>query len=317
MKIAFHSTQLCVRGSSVAMYDYAHCNETILFNKSVIVLLKEGLDKSDKQALSRFQNRFEILLYDKGDLDRVLITNKVNLLYCIKYGTNDNVFSTKIKTVVHCVFDMSQPHGDVYAGVSESLSKKFNSTLFVPHMIRLKPDLSNNLRQSLSIPENTTVFGRYGGMDTFDLTFCMDVIRNVVEARKDIFFLFINTPVFVNHKQVLFLENITEERDKNAFISTCDAHLECGSLGHSFGLAIGEFSVHNKPIIAYKSKSLWNTCHLDILGNKGIYFETKDQFENILLTFDKKVYSSTDNNCYKNYSPTIVMNMFKSVFIDS
>ena len=36
-KIAFHSNQLCIRGTEVALFDYAHYNETILGNKSYII----------------------------------------------------------------------------------------------------------------------------------------------------------------------------------------------------------------------------------------------------------------------------------------
>ena len=33
--IGFHSNQLCERGTEVAMYDYAYCNQKIYGNKSI------------------------------------------------------------------------------------------------------------------------------------------------------------------------------------------------------------------------------------------------------------------------------------------
>ena len=43
-------------------------------------------------------------------------------------------------TCVHCVFDLSEPHGDIYAAVSETLAKKYNKTVFVPHMSIFQPN---------------------------------------------------------------------------------------------------------------------------------------------------------------------------------
>jgi len=42
-KIAFHSNQLSIRGTEVALYQYAKYNEEILGNKSVIFLLKNRI----------------------------------------------------------------------------------------------------------------------------------------------------------------------------------------------------------------------------------------------------------------------------------
>ena len=318
MRIAFHIDQLDVRGTTVALYDYAHYNELILHNQSVVIVPTSGLLKSDIEAIERVTKRFRVLLYDKNSIDTVLENEKIDLLYCIKYGKNDGVFSIKVKTVVHCVFDMSDPHGNVYAGVSQSLAKKYNSSLFVPHMIGLCPstDPNDNLRSVLGIPPTARVFGRYGGMDTFDIPFCWNVINRIVSTFTDIYFLFINTPKRVIHKNVIHLNKITTEKEKNRFIHTTNAHLECGTLGHSFGLAIGEFSVNNKPIIAYKSPLLWNTAHLDILGDRGLYFTNEQSFYNLLTRFDPNTFKNKDLNCYKEYTPVKVMEKFKKVFLE-
>jgi hypothetical protein len=88
---------------------------------------------------------------------------------------------------------MSEPHGEVYAGVSRAMASKFGKDLYVPHMVGLKPVGKDNLRGQLGIPENGIVFGRYGGVDTFNIKFCMDIIIWLVNTRRDIYFIFINT----------------------------------------------------------------------------------------------------------------------------
>lgn len=316
MKIAFHTSHLCIRGTTVALYDYANHNEKVLGNTSIILIPKKGVVQSEILSLIRMIGRFQLFLYDDttDDLDRVLANQKCDLLYCIKYGKNDGVFSRKIKTVIHCVFDMSEPHGDVYAGVSESVSRKVGSNLFVPHMVALTDSIRPrvNLREKLGIPKNAVVFGRYGGEDTFNLPFCNRVINKLGNDKKsNIYFLFINTPQIGDGCHIRHLPKISSEREKAEFITACDAHLECGSLGHSWGLAIGEFSVFNKPIIAYNG-DLWNTAHIEILADNGIYFRTEEEFEKILVNF--RPYLA--RNMYEEFSPKKVMQRFKKVFID-
>lgn len=316
LKIAFHEPHLTVRGTSVALYDYARYNQELLGNESVIILPREGVSKSDPLAMVKFVSKFRVLVYNPGNLDSVLEEEKCDVLYCIKYGKNDGIFSRKIKTVIHCVFDMSEPHGNVYAGVSSELAKKFGSSVFVPHMVSLKPsETKMNLREKLNIPGNAIVFGRYGGTDTFDLPYNWKIIKKILEVRDDVYFLFINTPDFYHHDRILHLPVVTDDNEKNLFINTCDAHLEAGTLGHSFGLAIAENSINNKPVIAYTSQNLWNTAHISILKDKAIYFSNETELYNVLFNFKPEDYTGKDLNCYRDYTPEKVMEIFRTVFL--
>lgn len=319
MKIAFHTPHLDVRGTCVSLYDYAHYHEILLGGKSVIITDKKG--QHDEEALYKFAKRFEIRYYtDASQLDDLL--SDCDIFYTIGYGKKTEINtallarSKKIKMCVHCVFDLSEPHGDVYAAVSDTLAHKFGRTEFVPHMIGLMPSLTgDNLRKKLGIPEDAVVFGRHGGKDTFDLDMAKSAIVHAVHDRPNLYFVFVNTPRFIDHPRVYHWDKIVDLDEKNRFIMTCDAHLECGSLGHTFGISMGEFSINNRPIIAYNGP-VWNTAHFDILKKKGIYFKTEDELYNILMTFDPKHYQKLDNNCYREYSPEKVMQIFKNVFIN-
>ena len=315
LKIAFHTPKFCVRGTSTALYDYGNYNETLLNNRSVIIAPKSSLPDNDQNALLKFSERFKVLFYDdKEDMERLI--SDCDIFYCIKYGTDDGIKSDTIKTVVHCVFDLSQPHGNVYAAVSKTLANKYGSELFVPHMIGLKPSFDKeNLRIVYGIPEDAIVFGRHGGEDTFDLEFARNAIRRIVREVPNVYFVFVNTPVFDDNPKIFFFPKIVSSYEKNLFIQTCDAHLECGRLGHSFGLSMGEFSVNNKPIIAYNGPT-WNTAHIDILKDKALYYNDEESFYNILSTFKPEEWENKDNNCYRDYTPEKVMEQFKTVFID-
>ena len=317
VKICFHTSLICIRGSTVAMFDYALYNKLLLGNQSIIVYPKGALNDSD--AYKKFSDKFELFAYtDNEHLDRILLKEKCDIMYCIKYGKNDGVISNTVKNVVHCVFDLSEPHGDVYAAVSSTLAKKYNYPLYVPHMVGLKPSITKeNLRIELNIPKDAIVFGRHGGLDTFDLQFAREVIINTVLSRKNIYFVFVNTPIFFKHPQIIFINKIVDINLKNKFINTCDAHIECNSLGHSFGISIGEFSVNNKKIIAYNPDGwMWNRAHIEILGDNALYYKDVNEFHNILMNFNPNDWIDKDNNFYKDYSPEKVMKIFKQVFID-
>ena len=58
--ILFFDPNLNERGSSIAIYDYADYNETILGNKSTIISLKNNSLKS----FNKFKSRFNTILVD-------------------------------------------------------------------------------------------------------------------------------------------------------------------------------------------------------------------------------------------------------------
>jgi len=317
LTIAFLTPTINFRGSCVAIRDYAIYNESLLNNKSIIIT--DQKQQSDEIAFQWFSKRFPVIKYDtRKSLNDILIREKINILYVIKYGTNDGVGNhdiSNVKTVIHCVFDMSEPHGDVYAGVSQSLAKKYGSQLYVPHIVSTIPTPGSDMRSELGIPQNSIVFGRHGGKDTFNLEWAKCIFSRIVRERTDIYFIFMNADKFDDHPQIIILDATTDIDIKKKFIRTCDAMVVPESLGHTFGLSCSEFSVHNKPIVCYNGP-VWNTCHIDILSDKGIYFDNPEQLYDIITTFDKSEYETGDWNSYREYTPENVMDQFKRIFID-
>jgi hypothetical protein len=335
--IAFHCNQLCLRGSEVAVYDYAHYNECILGNKSIIVVCS-GTPSTDPKVVKKFQDRFPVFFYNdkigindeiykhaihskerknktSKELEQILQTNNCDVLYSLKYGFNDGVISNKIKTCVHCIFVMNQPHGYVYAGIIDWLSKmdSRNKHQFVPHIVTL-PEINTNLRNELNIPENGIVFGRSGGADRFDIGYVHKVITEILKERDDIYFLMLNTNKFAEHSNIIYLDGNADLEYKTKFINSCDAMLHARSDGETFGLAIGEFSIRNKPIITSKSRSRQNS-HLQILGKKALIYNNYDSLYKIINTFNKTEMRNKDWNAYRNYTPEIVMDKFNEVFL--
>lgn len=313
--IGFLTPTINIRGTCVSIYDYAHYNETLLHNKSIIITQK--ID--DNIAYRHFKNRFQVLIYtNNSELDNLIQNNKIIIVYHIKYGKNDSYIPKYCFNVIHCVFDMTEPHGDVYAAVSKTLANKFNKHLYVPHMVSMTYDpLQQNLRKELHIPDNACVFGRYGGLDTWNLSYTWSVLTKILNEFDDVYILLINTPT-IQHKRVINLEPITDIRYKKLFINTCNAMICPESLGHTFGLTCAEFASQQKPIIVYNGDNVWNKHHLDVIGDKGIYFQNRDQFEKVLIEFynNRSLYiSRKDLNVYSEFTPESVMKIFNQVFI--
>jgi len=309
MRIGFFTSQIDVRGTCVALYDYALYNEELLRNSSVIITDRRAQGASDEVAVKKFRNRFPIV-YISGieELARV----NIDVLYVITYGKESELFNKHsaypFRLLIHCVFDMSEPHGDAYFGVSSAVAKKYGRTEYLPHMIGLEKCDKENARAEYGIPPTALVFGRYGGVDTFNIEFCKRVISKVVRARSDIYFFLGNVERFDEHPQIVHPPPVADSSEKARFISTCDAYIECGTLGHSFGLAIGEFAVADKSIILYRGP-VWNTAHYEILGDSGIYFSNEQEFEDVLTTFTPR----NARNKYDPYTPRVVMNEFKKI----
>jgi glycosyltransferase involved in cell wall biosynthesis len=318
MIIAFHSNAISLRGTEVALYDYAHYNEEILGNESIIISNRND-QHNTKEVIEKFEKRFgKIHWYsEKKEIDNIVNKQKADIFYTIKHGHDDGVITKEAKCCVHAVFRQLEPHGDVYAVISEWMSKVVSEGKYdyVPHIINL-PEVNLHFREHLNIPEDATVFGRYGGLDTFDLEFVHEVVKKIAVERPDIYFLFMNTDNFLKGykiENIRFLTGTTDEKVKVAFINTCDAMLHARLRGETFGLAVGEFSSKNKPVITFARSP--EQAHFWHLKEKGIYYFDDVQLVNILKSFTKN--NNYNYDAFSNeFSPEKVIQRFKKVFIE-
>jgi len=333
MKIAFYSPHMSLRGTEVTMYDYAKYNEKLLGNKSIIIYHKED-SRNHPSVIEKFTDRFKVypisnFEYDVNNvertapnlvekLDEVMEEASCDAIYMQKGGRNDGVYSKKFKTLVLCcsVIDPEKErHGDKYAFISKWLSDTCSGgrVPVVPSIVDL-PDINENLREELGIPKNATVFGRTGGEDTWNIPFTNQVIDFLLQKKNDIYFLFQNTPKFISHPNVIHVPCSADLTYKTKLINTADAMIHSRLEGESFGVACGEYSIRNKPIITWLGSKERN--HIDILGSKGLYYDTPKELFDILSNFRSYLPSSeTDWNCYKDFSPEKVMKIFNEVYL--
>ena len=67
---------------------------------------------------------------------------------------------------------------------------------------------------------------------------------------------------------------------KASFVRACDAMIHARGRGETFGLAISEFAIENKPIITYANSP--EKCHIELLGDRGIYYTNQEEVTYIL-----------------------------------
>lgn len=319
MKIAFHVYNFTFRGSEVALFDYALYNRSILGNLSIIVCPLEQ-KTVDIQVLEKFRREFNIIYYrDLDHLDSICREEKVDALYTIKYGKDDGLVLKNTPIWVHCVFTTDEPHGSVYAAVSDSVAIKNKNNVKYPivnHVVYLPPILTD-YRKELSIKDTDLVVGRHGGSDTFDISYTKDAILDVLSKREDIWFIFCVKPIVLDkvyHPRIVYLDSFVDNRIKRKFINTCDVMLHASTLGESFGLSVLEFSFCGKPVITWNG-GLWHRQHLDNLGDKAILYSSRDELVDILLNIKKE--KNDYSSIVDRFVPSKIMEQFNNVFIKS
>lgn len=312
MKIGIHVNELDHRGCGTVPYDYALALRDILGHEPFIVSSK----KKSTHPMTKY-GEFKCCMYeDASELPNIVETEKIDLLYMAKAGNRDNITPNNVKTAIHCIFDMREKHGTVYAGVSEWLARRYNQELWVPHIINL-PKTNSTLHSELGIPQDSFIVGRLGGYEQFDVPYAQSAVIKALEKRSDLWAIFLNTKQFTDHPRSKFIPFQPELSYKSKFINTCDAMVHGRSDGETFGLAVAEFSSFNKPVITYDAPYAWYMrAHIDMLGDRAILYKNTEELLTYLLQIDKSYISDVEWDKYSvPFSPKNVINKFNDIFI--
>ena len=332
MKIGIHCNQFDGRGSGKVPFDYGLYLQEILNHEVIFVTSKQ----SQNDGIDKINKKFKSVLYDlppihtqppnllketKNILEKIVDNEKLDFLHLIKSGENDFITPDNCKTGVQSVFRMDQPHGNVYAGVSEYLAKKFNQINFLPHIITYKSP-TENYRVKYNISNNVLVVGRHGGIGQFNIPFVRQAVEDILKHRSDIFFLFLSTEPFIKHERVLFIPWAEDEQCIFNFIDACDVMLHGRSDGETFGLSVAEFSISNKPVMTWSgllnglSYELYNKAHIDILKDRVILYNNYNELIDTLFSIDKQFIQQYNWDKYStDFSPINVMNTYKNLFL--
>lgn len=307
MRVAFVFDGYGLRGVELTMFWFAHFNELLLHNTSVIVCRAGRPTSEDTPPAARqlFERRFaECHEVATEAIDQTLISARVDVCIIAISGGEDCFVPRSVPTITHCVFRADVPLGTLQTAISHTVS--LGRVPVLPNIVHL-PQHTDTLREALRIPAGATVFGRYGGWDTFDIQFAQQTVLQVATERPDLYFVFMNTKPFGKRPNIVYLRGTPDMHDKRAFINTCDAMLHAGSLGETFGIACGEFALAGKPVI---TSTMGNGEHRRILGPKAILYRDAAELKRILTEPLPAVDMTT--NGYQAYGPEPVMAVFRA-----
>ena len=316
MKVAFHSRLLTERGSEGAMLDYARLNRSVLGNESVLCL-PDRPEFTINPLLKKWMEEFPVILYrDKNDLGRRLEKEGAELVYMTKPGPFDGFLIPGVKNCIHAQFLCDEFHGDAYFYLSSWMSRvmtgRENSFVpfYVPRFIS-----EEDLRRKLRIPKEAKVFGRHGGLDTFNIPFARKAVIEHARNCTGDHFVFLNTePIRGTERlsNVHYLQATVDPVEKAKFIATCDAMLHARWHGETFGLAVGEFAVLGKPVITFSESR--ERAHLEMLGNQALLYRNVGELAGILSEFRPHKTHGTEYEIFAD--PKVVMELFRKKFLE-
>lgn len=328
--VAFFVRHFTERGTEVSVYNYAHYNETLLGNRSLILCFTPEAQKRHglpdvRLSFARFADRFQIIEIDSfpKDMPDLIRRENIDFFYTQTHGNygdiydfnNRNIWIPPCRTIKHCVFHTDGPESDFYVSIGAD-----HNTASVPVLPYMVPppltDVHDDLREELGIPKNAFVFGRHGGASEFDIPFVRDAIQRVVRKDPSLYFVFMNTNhLEPPHPQIKYLPPTTDLRRKTQFIRTCDAMIHARNMGETFGMACAEFSVHNKPVFTCANRG--SQEHTRILGFNAVpYYGFHDLVQKLHLARNI-TRTRQDWNAYRDYSPEKVMNLFDQLIFSS
>jgi hypothetical protein len=329
LKILLHDNSITERGTSTAIFDYGLALKRR--GHEVSIAFEKG-DFNNLKVIKNFEESFELFGYRSFSELRTLPKTQFDLAYFIKSGENDGKLLANIPSVVHAVFQCHEPHGEVYAYVSEWLASRMRQKaalqvvtkgritkilkdadrkLYVPHMVNI-PKPQSNLRKSLKIPAGATLGVRFGGYDSFDVDFVKQEIVRMVNLDSSLYFCLANTNPFSDHERIIYHPQILDRQYKSDFLGTADFFIHARQRGESFGLSILEALRIGTPVFSWRGGGDRN--HVKMLS-KASLFRNEMDLRHLVRTLNDYPSRQHDKEMASRFSEESVMNIFEEVFL--
>ena len=323
MKIGIHANEMDGRGLGRVCRDYAHGLKTL--GHDVVFLTSSANEVVGTESLNSLG---PLITYEKKVdqghnneiktcLERIVDAHRIDFFHMIVFGLKTGMTPDNCRTGVHAVFSMAQPHGTVYAGVSEYLCKRFYQTQYVPHVLQAS-NPTEDWRRKYDIPSEATVFGRHGGPTEFNIPFVHQSIFDALEKRDDLYFLFLSTDCFIEHERAIFVPWVETAQEVASFIHACDGMIHARAMGETFGLACGEFSAAGKPILSYcpACDKNYDKAHLENFQANIFPYTDEANLLDALLRANGRVWREQYyGNAATRFSEAAVMDIYEEKFL--
>jgi hypothetical protein len=118
--------------------------------------------------------------------------------------------------------------------------------------------------------------------------------------------------------QVHFLDTTVDDDDREVYFQTCDVMLHAREDGETFGLAVAEFSVRNKPVLTQWPVKRYSDAHVRVLGDQGLYYTNEgDILQHLDSLIKHGVPKDRNYTAFRQFYPELTMKIFKERFLDN
>lgn len=295
MRILLHDNQLCERGTTTSMLDYARA----LRNKDheVEISYWQQALGNVPTVIARVSKEFPVFSHaEQFDISKE--AKDFDAAYFIKAGNDDGLIVPGIHNLVHAVFQEYEPHGSRYTYISKWLADSMRDKMrrrvgesdVAPstgeaaersgclnardfQYLDLIVDVAipqNGMRSQLGIPAEAFVILRFGGQDTFDIHWVQETVVLLLDQNPNWYFVGLNTQRFTNHARALFIPMVMDPVEKASIIACADVFLTARGHGEAFGVAIAEALQLGIPVLAWEGGVDRNHTHM-LSGLGGLF----------------------------------------------
>lgn len=309
-KFLLHSNNFSERGGSVTLLAIGRLIKEKFGHECAIAIPADAEYVSEERLSDALQRGFELFRYqNKSELDAFAKSRGITHSYVFSAGKKTDLAyydesdpeSFRIadtRHITHVVFRNFDPHGEVYAYVSDwlmtwarcrifiwkiinflSFSRRQCQTLVTsfPHFIEAWPTNTSKqpLKWEIGVPGDAHVIGRIGGFSEFDDLVARKGVGLILDTWEDCYAIFVNTPRFLDHPRAFFLDKLSRA-DVKRFYDACDILINGRRMGESFGYSIAEPLSLGKPVIAPNliRNLLMDKNHVRLLKGKGLLYSS-------------------------------------------
>jgi len=345
-KLLIHSDALSLRGDTTNSQSISIYLKLFYGIDSVVVAPSSQKQNSFLRINDLLSQGINVQLYDtQNHLNKIAQLENVTHSYFLTSGKYSNLWIPDTKHLVHAVFNWYEPHGDVYAYVSEWLYLKATKdqrtrdfmeieqervltsspfrlfrnckVTWVPHTVVAKKGNGDQFRDKYSISSKFRIVGRIGGYDQFNDKAAMLGISKVLSKTKNIKFVFVNTKRFLDHPQVQYIDALNDN-DKWDFYDAGDLFLNGRSMGETFGFSIIEPLMVGKPVIAPDRirHPRMDAAHMNILRRKALtYYSATDFARKVVKLVEENMESNFFSALVSQFTPENSIKRFYSEFL--
>jgi hypothetical protein len=348
MYFILDSNQYSERGDAINAYSYAKALKEIYDIDSTLTYNANGpnnfmvLDFLKKSGLNLFGYSSE------QDFRAFVSKSPATHTYFYKKGVYDARWAPRTKNLIHAVFGHFEPHGDVYAYISDTMHRLVLSrrkhpwdkksfeilrssrecpfspststpVTWVPFIVDPpSPSTPPRFRELFSIPTGKRVIGRIGGWDQMDDPDVWDAIARIILKSSNVHFVFINTKPHIKSDRITYVNGIYISGSMKAdFFSICDLTINARLQGESFGFAICESLFYGVPVLAPSTarNPSMDPHHISVLSESKYLYDDSFDFE---IKLERLLDEDRDSQQLKDkvskYSKKVVMQRFESEF---